>query len=201
MDILKSPSYDLLKNLLNMNDDQFHLKILELTLFLDPDLIHKTAVWYPNCVRTSKKHHGNKRKGEISNWNNLPVKVCDNSTGRRVFEQYTGFRLNSKSRNIPSGINVAHIWGRVFDPDFFTAGWNLCLMPDFIRSFTEEQSGILEVQQILKQVSYDLYFRNGTLGQCPKGVNDQNLCLKTKFPQWKPRVAIGKKQIRYIELP
>ena len=62
------------------------------------------------------------------------------------------------------GYHVAHVWERVYDPECFTAGWNLCLKPGFPKLFTEQQDRIKLLHQVIQQAAFDLYFKDNTAG-------------------------------------
>jgi hypothetical protein len=81
------------------------------------------------------------------------------------------------------GYHVAHVWERVYDPQCFTAGWNLCLMPGFLKLFTEQQDRIPLLHQVIQQTAFDLYFRSSALGlPIPPYVTDPGLDLNARFP-------------------
>ena len=160
MDSLKLSSYELFKHILAKDDNEICRIILKSTYFLDPRLVKRSPVMHPDFVRESKEHHPGKKKGSNSEWEGRTVKVTDNTKARNAFEKYSGIRMGGKNRTIPKGWDVAHIWGRVYDPRFFTAGWNICLMPDFLRNFCEEQSGNVHLQPILQKVAFELYIQS-----------------------------------------
>ena len=74
-----------------------------------------------------------------------------------------------------SGYGVRHIWGNPWDPEFYTAGWNLCYMPFWAGMLTEDQHPHEELQAAIKKASWDLYFRSNPVCQPPDSVKDPNL--------------------------
>lgn len=190
MDLLKENSCDLFCKLLKVDRRGLKHLILKTTLFIHPEEVRQTPVVFPTFVRTSEEHHKGKQKGDSSVFGTLKVSVTDNTKARLAFGRYTGHTMGGKRRTVPSGWNVAHIWGLVYDPNCFTAGWNFCLMPDFLRNFAEEQSGFPEISQLLQQVSYDLYIAPG--GIVPKHLNEKlknpGIDLKQIDPTWTPHL-------------
>lgn len=82
------------------------------------------------------------------------------------------------------GYHVAHIWEHVYDPDCFTAGWNLCLMPGFLKLFTEQQDRIALLHKTIQQTAYDLFFKENPIGlPTPSVVSDPGLDLRAEFPR------------------
>jgi hypothetical protein len=76
------------------------------------------------------------------------------------------------------------IWERVYDPDCFTAGWNLCLMPGFLKLFTEQQDRIPLLHQVIQQAAFNLYFQGEGIGiQTPPYVTAPGLDLSADFPK------------------
>ena len=62
-----------------------------------------------------------------------------------------------------SGISGGHPW----NPDAFTAGWNLCYMPFWAGMLTEDQHPLPELQLAIKQASWDLYFQDNQVCEPP----------------------------------
>jgi hypothetical protein len=163
--------------------------LLRHTYFLSPHRIRQryeetgTAAWFPNCVRSSRQHHKGKQKKDPSVWEGRPVHVCDNTKARVAFASFSGLRMSGDHEDRIRGYHVAHIWERVYDPECFTAGWNLCLMPGFLKLFTEQQDRIPLLHQAVQQAAFDLYFKSGGLGlPTPAFVTDPGLDLSDTFP-------------------
>jgi hypothetical protein len=162
--------------------------LLRHTYFISPLRIRKrieetgSAAWFPDCVRESKEHHRDKRKGQTSAWQGRPVRVWDNTKARLAFSGFTGLVMAGNREGRIRGYHVAHIWEHVYDPECFTAGWNLCLMPGFIKLFTEQQDRIDLLHWVVQQGAFDLYFKDGALGlPTPPFVSDPGIDLKADF--------------------
>ncbi len=143
-----TPASDILLELFECDETKLANFLLRHTYFISPDRIqqhfeecHSTA-WFPDCVRESKLHHEGKHKGETSVWEGREVKVWDNTKARLAFGKFTKLVMAGNKEDRIRGYHVAHIWERVYDPECFTAGWNLCLMPGFLKLFTEQQDRI-----------------------------------------------------------
>ena len=142
--------------------------------FVDPGTVRETVVYYPDRARRSREHYPGLDKGMEAVWtgNLREVILDDNSRAQRAWARYTGRPL---SRGI--GFSVRHIWGNPWNPDAFTAGWNLCYMPFWAGMLTEEQQRHEELEQAIRQASWDLYFRECPVCDPPDFVNDPGLDL------------------------
>lgn len=143
----------------------------------------KSAAWFPDCVRGSRQYHKGKQKKDQSVWEGLTVKVCDNTQARLAFASFSGLLMAGYKEGRIRGYHVAHIWERVYDPECFTAGWNLCLMPGFLKLFTEQQDRIPLLHQVIQQAAFDLYFKDGAVGlPTPAFVTESGIDLVAQFP-------------------
>jgi hypothetical protein len=105
------------------------------------------------------------------------------SSVRRFRRIFSGRYVAGDKVDRIRGYHVAHIWEHVYDPECFTAGWNLCLMPGFLKLFTEKQDRILRLHQIIQQAAFDLYFKNDAVGlPKPTFVTDPGIDLAADFP-------------------
>ncbi|MBD64741.1 MAG: hypothetical protein CME62_06015 [Halobacteriovoraceae bacterium] len=184
-DLLKLNSLELFKQVTGKSTDEVILMMLNSTLFIHPEVVRETPVKFPNAVRESNEYHAGVKRRQKSIWMGEEVSVHDNSKARLAFGQYANLVMKGKHRNVPIGLHVTHIWERVFDPEFFTAGWNICLMPDFLKIYTEKQSGTDYIARCLKQAGFDLYFKSGVVAP-NEYVVDPGIDLKARFPDWKP---------------
>ncbi|NTX41650.1 hypothetical protein HUA78_45195 [Myxococcus sp. CA033] len=134
--------------------------VLNASLFIQPSVVRRKPVMFPDRVRESKAHHPGKKEGDMSVWKGRQVKVCDNTTARVTFGRYIGRPMNGKRRKVAVGWDVAHIWASVHDPEYFTAGWNMYLVPGFLRVLTEEQAQIPLFAKCLQFVAWNLFFKD-----------------------------------------
>ena len=153
------------------------------SFFVHPDAVRKCAICFPTFARYSKKHYLNKKKGEHADWEGVQVKLDDNSRPQQAWGQYTGRSVIRKS-----GYGVRHIWGHPWDPNAFTAGWNLCYMPFWIGMLTEDQHPHSDLQQAVKQASWELFFANDPVCEPPSFVKDPGFDLAGALREQKIRV-------------
>ena len=86
--------------------------------------------------------------------------------------QYTGRALLRKF-----GYGVRHIWGHPWNPDAFTAGWNLCYMPFWAGMLTEEQHPHEKLKCAFRQASWNLYFAENPVCDKPDFVESPGMDL------------------------
>ena len=184
-----TPAKDILLELFSCGETELAGFLLRHTYFISPDRIRQrytkngNAAWFPDCVRESKLHHVGKHKKDASAWEGRPVKVCDNTKARLAFGKFSDLVMAGDKEDRIRGYHVAHIWERVYDPECFTAGWNLCLMPGFLKLFTEQQDRIPLLHQVIQQAAFDLYFKNDAIGlTTPSFVTDPGVELDVMFP-------------------
>jgi len=180
---------DILLELFGNDEEALAGFLLRHTYFLSPERIRQryektgTAAWFPTCVRGSREHHKGKQKKDQSIWQGRAVTVCDNTKARSAFALFSGLVMAGDKEGRIRGYHVAHVWERVYDPECFTAGWNLCLMPGFLKLFTEQQDRIQLLHQVIQQAAFDLYFNDNTAGfPMPPFVTDPGMDLSARFP-------------------
>ena len=149
--------------------------------FVDPDAVRAKTPYFPEWARRSREHYPGLEKGKQATWRGngreVEVRLDDNQHAQMAWERYTGHRL-VRGR----GYSVRHIWGHPWDPDFFTAGCNLCYMPFWAGMLTEQQHPHPELEKAIRQASWDLYFRNNPVCQPPDFVVDPGMDLSSLLP-------------------
>lgn len=142
--------------------------------FIDPNRVREQTPYYPERARYSRKHYPGKKKGDSVVWqgDNREVTLDDNNYAQQAFTQYTGCPMQRGS-----GYGVRHIWGEPWNPDAFTAGWNLCYMPFWAGMLTEKQHPHKELQTAICQASWDIYFRQNSVCSPPDFVKDPGMDL------------------------
>ncbi len=183
------PATDILLELFAKDQERLATFLLRHTYFLSPERICQhyektgTAACFPNCVRGSREHHKGKQRGDQSVWDGRTVTVCDNTKARLAFASFSRLIMAGDKEDRIRGYHVAHVWERVYDPECFTAGWNLCLMPGFLKLFTEQQDRILLLHNVIQQAAFDLYFKANAVGfPVPPFVTDPGVDLSARFP-------------------
>ena len=105
-------------------------------------------------------------------WQGREVKLGDNAKAQHAWARYTGRRIARGS-----GYGVRHVWGHPWDPDAFTAGWNLCYMPFWAGMLTERQHPHPELEMAVRQAAWDLYFGADPVCDPPEFVTDPGVDL------------------------
>ena len=145
--------------------------------FVHPDEVRAKTPYYPDRARRSLEHYPGRGKGQSAVWDSGGQKrvviMDDNSRAQMAWEKYTGSKLASGT-----GYGVHHIWGNPWNPDAFTAGWNLCYMPFWAEMLTEEQHPHPALQNAIRQASWELYFRDNPVCQTPDFVVNPGMDLE-----------------------
>ena len=142
------------------------------TYFVHPDRVREKTPYFPDRARRSRKHYPGLEKGREAEWQGKPVTLDDNQYAQIAWERYTGHKLARGS-----GYGIRHIWGNPWDPDLFTAGWNICYMPFWAGMLTERQHPYPDLEKAIRQASWDLYFRDSPVCQLPDFVESPGLNL------------------------
>ena len=144
--------------------------------FVHPEAVRAKTPYFPDRARRSREHYPGLEKGNKTTWpkDGREVWLDDNQHAQMAWERYTGHGLARGT-----GYSVRHIWGHPWNPDFFTAGWNLCYMPFWAGMLTERQHPHPELERAIRQASWDLYFRNSPVCQPLDFVEDPGLDLSS----------------------
>ena len=129
-DDLASP-IDVLEGYLEKAGRTIPRAAFEHSFFVDPDAVRATTPVFPDRARTSRAAYPKRGKGDKAMWKGRQVTLGDNAYAQQAWQRYTGRPLYRSS-----GYGVRHIWGHPWDPDAFTAGWNLCYMPFWVGMLT-----------------------------------------------------------------
>ena len=125
----------------------------EHSYFVHPDKVRSNTPLYPDRARLSREYYPGLDRGDRAIWQGRDVKLGDNAKAQQAWARYTGRRIERGS-----GYGVRHVWGHPWDPDAFTAGWNLCYMPFWAGMLTERQHPHPELDTAVRQAAWDLYF-------------------------------------------
>ncbi|MXZ02606.1 MAG: hypothetical protein F4Y88_02705 [Chloroflexi bacterium] len=144
------------------------------SFFIDPESVRGNTPSHPDRARMSREHYPGKGRGQIATWQDdgRTVKLGDNAYAQIAWRRYTSCPMQRGT-----GYGVRHIWGHPWNPDAFTAGWNLCYMPFWAGMLTENQHPLSDLQLAIKQASWDLYFRENQVCDPPEFVKDQGIDL------------------------
>lgn len=143
--------------------------------FVHPDRVRERTPYYPDYARRSRKHYPGLDKGETASWtgDGRQIRLDDNRSAQLAWEKYTGSKLERGS-----GYGVRHIWGKPWNPDAFTAGWNICYMPFWAGVITEDQHQHSKLKQAIQQASWELYFRENPVCPPPDFVKNPGMDLE-----------------------
>lgn len=142
--------------------------------FVHPDSVRERTPYYPDRARRSREHYPGLDKGKTAVWSGdgSTVRLDDNGRAQTAWEKYTGSKLARGT-----GYGLRHIWGNTHNPHAFTAGWNFCYMPFWAGMLTEDQHPHPELQSVIRQASWDLYFSDNPVCQLPEFVENPGLDL------------------------
>ena len=144
----------------------------EHSYFAHPERVRRNTPLYPDRARTSRVHYPKLPKGARTTWRGRTVKLDGNAKAQQAWRRYSGRPIERGS-----GYGVRHVWGHPWDPDAFTAGWNLCYMPFWAGMLTEEQHPHAELARAVRQAAWDLYFRDDPVCAPPDFVTDPGIDL------------------------
>lgn len=144
--------------------------------FVHPDAVRDKTPYFPDRARYSRIHYPDKSSGEWATWDGdgRKVRLDGNARAQMAWARYTRRELARGT-----GYGVRHIWGNPWDPNCYTAGWNLCYMPFWAGMLTEDQHPHPKLQQAICQASWDIYFRDNQVCQPPDFVKDPGLDLSS----------------------
>lgn len=163
---------DALEQLLQQGGTSIVRAAFQYSFFAHPDAVRRRTPWFPERARTSRKHYPGGKKGDTALWQGRPVTLGDNAYAQHAWAKYTGRPIERKS-----GFGVRHVWGSPWDPEAFTAGWNLCYMPFWAGMLTEEQHPHPQLEAAIRQAAWNLYFRDDPVCEAPEFVNDPGIDL------------------------
>ena len=145
----------------------------EHSYFVHPDRVRQNTPLYPDWARLSREHYPKLDRGADAKWQGREVKLGDNSKAQQAWARYTKRRIERAS-----GYGVRHVWGHPWNPDAFTAGWNLCYMPFWAGMLTERQHPHPELEKAVRQAAWELYFREDPVCDPPDFVADPGVDLE-----------------------
>lgn len=87
---------------------------------------------------------------------------------RNDIEDYTGYTVSEGKASIFQNYRISHIWGRAFDPRFFTNLWNVVLVPAWANDLLDKPNpdkGSLEsmLKSTIMRICETLYFNPGCI--------------------------------------
>jgi len=165
--------------------------------FVDPEAVRARTPWFPNAVRASQTHYPGVSRGSPAEWQGREV-LIDRTGNQKAQDAWSAYTGRGLARG--SGYGVRHIWGNPWDPDAFTAGWNLCYMPFWAGMLTEKQHKHPDLECAVRQASWDLYFRENPVCEPPHYVSDPGADLGT-FLGAQPILVLTSQAKAVLETP
>ena len=146
----------------------------EHSYFVHPERVRQNTPLYPDRARLSREHYPGLDRGAHAIWKGRKVRLGDNAKAQQAWRSYTGRPIERGS-----GYGVRHVWGHPWDPDAFTAGWNLCYMPFWAGTLTERQHPHPQLEMAVRQAeaAWDLYFGDNPVCDPPEFVTDPGVDL------------------------
>ncbi len=135
------------------------------SFFVHPEAVRKNPVYKKDRARYSREHYPGGKKRETAEWKGRTVRLDDNQYAQIAWEKYSGHKLSRGS-----GYGIRHIWGNPWNPDMFTAGWNICYMPFWAGMLTEKQHPHPQLEKAVQQAAWELYFKDDVVCERPRKI-------------------------------
>ena len=134
----------------------------------------------------------------VANIINYPIIIDNdgNAQVRMLINDKTGYTISAGKGSIFQNYKISHIWGKAYDPRYFTNLWNIVLVPAWANDLLDKQNpykGSLEsrLQSTIMRICEVLYFGKGEkqIGDCrweelnmpkPSIINDRKDIVKPK---------------------
>lgn len=138
------PKLDGLESLLDiLGEDGFIKAVIENSYFFSPKLVKSRFDEMANTMENEKTLYARKSRQEdlyqIDGEDRLFVdgkfrqRIQLDKDGnyevRRVINSITGYTISQGRDSIFQNYYISHIWGRAYDPRYFTSLWNLAIVP------------------------------------------------------------------------
>ena len=127
----------------------------------------------------------------LINSNNIPVKLDGdgNKQVRDIIEEKTGYTISSGKKCIFQNYIISHLWGKAYDPRYFTNFWNIVLVPAWANSlldknFNDEDTIEYKLKEMFKKICVELY-----------GINALNSTFKQEWDKMASRMGITSGEI------
>lgn len=127
----------------------------------------------------------------MSNYSGLPI-IIDydgNDFVRDAIHRYTGVWVCKNNKmNLLRNYKISHIWGRTYDPFYFSSLWNVVIIPAHCNDIMDKDPKlhpiVAIIQNLFRAICYLLYDPNNYL-------TDIENILKQSNPNIQiPRVAV-----------
>lgn len=85
---------------------------------------------------------------------------------RQLINSYTGYTIGQGKGSIFQNYIISHIWGRAYDPRFFTSFWNIVLIPAWANSLMDKDAPQGSVASKLKATFMAICWQYYQLASC-----------------------------------
>lgn len=70
--------------------------------------------------------------------NNVNIDPRNNTAVHNIIKKLTGVTVSNGKKCLMQNYNISHIWGRAWDPRYFTSLWNIVLIPSWANSLMDK---------------------------------------------------------------
>ena len=95
---------------------------------------------------------------------NIPVKLDGdgNKQVRDIIKEKTGYIISGGAGSQFKNYNISHLWGKAYDPRYFTNFWNIVIVPAWANSLLDKESGDkdsieFKLKDMFKKICVKLY--------------------------------------------
>ena len=165
-----------------LGEETFIKVVIENSFFFDKkivddqrkDIFDKLGKQPIPARKTTKTQSGTPRVGvntKIGNLDiyqingcNIPVKLDGdgNKQVRDIIKEKTGYTISSGRKCIFQNYIISHLWGKAYDPRYFTNFWNIVIVPAWANSLLDKESGDedsieFKLKDMFKKICVALY--------------------------------------------
>ena len=165
-----------------LGEETFIKLVIENSFFFDKkivddqrkDIFDKLGKQPIPARKTTKTQSGNPGVGvntKIGNLDiyqingcNIPVKLDEdgNKQVRDIIKEKTGYTISSGRKCIFQNYIISHLWGKAYDPRYFTNFWNIVIVPAWANSLLDKESGDedsieFKLKDMFKKICVALY--------------------------------------------
>lgn len=165
-----------------LGEAKFIKSVIENSYFFDKkivedqrkDILNKLGKQPIPARKTTKKQSGingvginikigNRDKYQI-NGCNIPVELDGdgNKQVRDIIKEKTGYTISSGKKCIFQNYIISHLWGKAYDPRYFTNFWNIVIVPAWANSLLDKESDDedsieYKLKEMFKKICVKLY--------------------------------------------
>lgn len=165
-----------------LGEETFIKVVIENSFFFDKkivddqrkDIFDKLGKQPIPARKTTKTQSGNPGVGvntKIGNLDiyqingcNIPIKLDGdgNKQVRDIIKEKTGYTISSGRKCIFQNYIISHLWGKAYDPRYFTNFWNIVIVPAWANSLLDKESGDedsieFKLKDMFKKICVALY--------------------------------------------